>query len=152
MAKSKWPQVEEKLALVEAWARDGLSEEQIAKNLGISRTTMETYKKKYPVLLDALKKGRFVQVQEVENSLYKAATGYYYKTQETHKVKVQGPNGPEEKVEVVTIMKFKPPETAAMCFFLKNKDKINWADNPQMLDVRREELELRKETAKFKEW
>ena len=35
MCKSKWNDVKDKLLLVEAWARDGLIDEQIAKNLGI---------------------------------------------------------------------------------------------------------------------
>jgi transposase len=39
MAKSKWDQVQSKIHLVEKWARDGLREDQIAKNLGISVTT-----------------------------------------------------------------------------------------------------------------
>lgn len=39
MAKSKYfTHVEPKLTLVEGWARDGLTDEQIAKNLGIYRT------------------------------------------------------------------------------------------------------------------
>lgn len=33
MAKSKWNDVKEKLLLIEAWARDGLTDEQIANNL-----------------------------------------------------------------------------------------------------------------------
>ncbi len=39
MAKSKRPQVKEKLNLVEKWCRDGLDEKHVAKNLGISRST-----------------------------------------------------------------------------------------------------------------
>jgi eukaryotic-like serine/threonine-protein kinase len=42
MAKSKWDQVKSKLHLVEKWARDGLREDQIAKNLGISVTTFRS--------------------------------------------------------------------------------------------------------------
>ncbi len=35
MAKSKWEDIKDKLTLVEGWARDGLTNEQIAHNLGI---------------------------------------------------------------------------------------------------------------------
>ena len=45
MAKSKWSDIKEKLILVECWARDGLTDEQISNNLGISTTTFYEYKK-----------------------------------------------------------------------------------------------------------
>ena len=48
MAKSKWEtHVKDRLIEVEGWARDGLTDEQIAKNLGISIQTFYTYKEKY---------------------------------------------------------------------------------------------------------
>ena len=41
MAKSKYEtHVKNKLILIEGWARDGLTEAQIAKNLGIAMSTM----------------------------------------------------------------------------------------------------------------
>ena len=58
MAKSKWPEVKEKLNLVEKWKRDGLTELQIAKNLGISKATLEEYKKIHPDFLAAIKRGK----------------------------------------------------------------------------------------------
>lgn len=59
LAKSKWEtHVKDKLALVEGWARDGLTDEQIAKNLGISKDTFYQYKSKYPDFSDSLKKGK----------------------------------------------------------------------------------------------
>lgn len=74
MAKSKYEtHVKDKLILVEGWARDGLTLEQIAKNLGISKDTLYSYKNKYSDFSDALKKGREVVDYEVENALYKAA-------------------------------------------------------------------------------
>lgn len=45
MAKSKINEVLKRLKDVETWASMGLSESQIAFNLGISRATLETYKK-----------------------------------------------------------------------------------------------------------
>jgi hypothetical protein len=55
-------------------------------------------------------------------------------------------------VEKVRVQKFKPPETGAIAFFLKNKDKKNWADNPQLVDIKKEELELRRSESEFKAW
>lgn len=73
MAKSKWEQVKDKLILVEGWARDGLTDVQIAENLGISKDTFYEYKKKHPDFSDSLKKGKEVVDYEVENALLKNA-------------------------------------------------------------------------------
>ena len=74
MAKSKYEtHVQDKLILIEGWARDGLTEAQIAKNLGISIDTFYTYKKKYTEFFEVLKRGKEVADYEVENALHKAA-------------------------------------------------------------------------------
>ena len=72
---AKWNGVKDKLILVEGWARDGLTNEQIADNLGINQDTLYTYKKKYPEFSEALKKGKEVVDFEVENALLKNALG-----------------------------------------------------------------------------
>lgn len=61
------------LTLLEGWARDGLTDEQIAKNMGVSAATLYTYKKKHPEIFEALKKGKEVVDFEVENALLKSA-------------------------------------------------------------------------------
>ena len=73
MAKSKWEEVKEKLVLVEGWARDGLTDEQIANNLGISKTTFYKFKDEHSELSELLKKGKEVVDYQVENALLKNA-------------------------------------------------------------------------------
>ena len=73
MAKSKWNKVKDKLVLVEGWARDGLTDEQIANNLGIATSTFYEYKKNYEEFSETLKKGKEVVDYEVENALLKSA-------------------------------------------------------------------------------
>lgn len=63
----------DELILLEGWARDGLTDEQIAKNIGITSTTLYEWKKKHKEISDALKKGKEVVDFEVENALFKAA-------------------------------------------------------------------------------
>ena len=48
---------EDGLTLLEGWARDGLTDEQIAEKIGINRATLYDWKKKYPNISNALKKG-----------------------------------------------------------------------------------------------
>lgn len=73
MAKSKWDNVKEKLILVEGWARDGLTDEQIANNLGISIQTFYTYKKEHLEFFESLKKGKEIVDYQVENALLQNA-------------------------------------------------------------------------------
>lgn len=61
------------LILLEGWARDGLTDEQIAKNIGITSTTLYDWKKKYSKISEALKKGKEVVDYAVENALLSAA-------------------------------------------------------------------------------
>lgn len=61
------------LTLLEGWARDGLTDDQIAHNLGVSRSTLAEWKKRFPDLSDALKKGKDVVDYEVENALLERA-------------------------------------------------------------------------------
>lgn len=60
----------DKLILLEGWARDGLTDEQIAKNIGISRASLYEWKKRSWHIW-RLKKGKEVIDFEVENALLK---------------------------------------------------------------------------------
>ena len=78
---------EEKLILLQGWARDGLKEKDIAAKIGIRDTTFCDWKAKYPEFNEALKKGREVCDYEVENALHKRAIGYYVKVMKPIKLK-----------------------------------------------------------------
>lgn len=127
MAKSKWDSVKDKLILVEGWARDGLIDEQIAGNLGISIQTFYTYQKQHPEFLESLKKGKEVVDYEVENALLKRALGYCYeeKTYETEYDKKL-----DKYIEKLTkrVTKQVAPDTTAQIFWLKNRKPSKWKD------------------------
>lgn len=61
------------LTLLQGWARDGLTDAQIAHNCGIRVCTLYDWKNKYPEISDALKKGKEIVDYEVENALLKRA-------------------------------------------------------------------------------
>lgn len=65
--------VEPKLELIEGWARDGFTDEQISKNLGIAYSTFREYKKKYSALSTALKNGKEIVDYQVEKALLNKA-------------------------------------------------------------------------------
>ena len=78
MAKYDEWLTDDKLLLLAGWARQGLIDDQIAGNMGIARSTLSEWKKKYSALSDALKKGKEVVDIQVENALLKRALGYTY--------------------------------------------------------------------------
>jgi IS30 family transposase len=65
--------VEPKLNIIAAWAKSGLTIEQIAKNLKVAKSTFCTYMNKHPELLVALKENRDEADYAIENALYKKA-------------------------------------------------------------------------------
>ena len=73
MAKIEEWEEKGNLFLLESWARDGLTEVQIAGNMGISARTLLNWKKKSIPIFLALKKGKEVADYEIENDLYKSA-------------------------------------------------------------------------------
>jgi hypothetical protein len=133
MAQSKWPEVKEKLIQVEAWCRDGLIDEQIAHNLGISIDTFYTYKKEHSEFSEALKRGKEIIDIEVENALYKKATGFTVKVKKAFKVKhVKYDNGKrlseDEEVVLAEEEVYISPDTTAQIFWLKNRKPADWRD------------------------
>ena len=75
VAKGKYQKwlTPEGLLLLEGWARDGLTEEQIAKNMGVSVKTLFNWKSTHLPILHALKKGKDVVDYQVENALLNSA-------------------------------------------------------------------------------
>lgn len=127
MAKGKYEKwlKPENLILIQGWRRDGLSDGQVAHNMGISRATLHQWLKDHSAIFDAYKKGEAVSSYEVENALYKSATGY--DVTETEQEETTFPDG-----TVVTKKRARkrhiPPSVGAICFILKNRLPDKWRD------------------------
>lgn len=76
IAKYKDWLTDDNLTLLSGWARRGLTDEQIAHNIGIAPQTLSEWKKKYSDIAAALKKGKEVFDIIAENALMKRALGY----------------------------------------------------------------------------
>ena len=120
----------------EGYAREGLTDKQIAKNLGISHETLYQYQKKHSEFSDALKRGKAPVDIEVENALLKRARGY-----EIEEVTVEykpgkdGKDG-EEKAKPTSIKKVKKqvlPDPTSMIFWLKNRLRKKWRDDRALM-------------------
>ena len=99
---------------IEGWARDGCTDKEIAANIGINPDTLYTWKKKFPILADTLKKGKDVVDRQVEKSLLQRALGYSY--EETSEKYEDG-----ELTERKVTKKHIPPDTTAQIFRLRNR-------------------------------
>lgn len=131
IAKSKYEtDVKPRLVEIEAWKRDGLTDEQIFKNLGISRDTFYKYKEKYADFSDALKKGKEVADIEVENALFKRAIGYKYKEVIKEVKDIDG----KKSTYIKEVIKEMPGDVAAQIFWLKNRKTSKWKDK-QDIDI-----------------
>lgn len=153
MTASKYPHVAAKLNEIQKWTREGLTESQIAKNLGISRSTFNEYKRLHPELAKALDQGRELCIAELENALYKRAVGFEYEEVKTY---VKFEDGKEVKYQERT-RKFCPPHVGACALLLKNKDRDGnngqgWSDDPMKRDLEKAWFELRKEMESMKSW
>ena len=126
---AKWLQPDNLLRL-QAWARDGLSDEQMAHNIGITTTTLYDWKKKYPVFSEALARGKEVVDIEVENALLKRAKGYDYI--ETTSELIADKNAKNKAVMKVTkrVTRHVLPDVKAIVFWLTNR-KPEWRDKQE---------------------
>ncbi len=117
----KWLEPEG-LTLLEGWARNGLSEDQIAHNMGISRSTLKEWKSKYPAISATLKRGKEVIDLEVENALLKSALGFTYDEVMTE----ESEDGIKKRVTKKMVL----PNVTAQIFWLKNRKPEAWRDKP----------------------
>ncbi|MGN1157745.1 MAG: hypothetical protein ACI4TK_16325 [Agathobacter sp.] len=153
MAKAKYEywKTPEGLLMLEGWARDGLTDEQISENMGISRSTLGEWKKNHPDISDTLKKGKEVADRQVENALFERAIGGVHEVKKTFKVKEiyyddHGRKCEKEKLVVGTDEVYVPGDTTAQIFWLKNRKSDTWKDKQSV-----EMSGLAEEQAKFAE-
>lgn len=108
---------EDALEVLRGWARSGLTDEQIAGNCGIATGTLYEWKKRYPEIAEALKKGKAWADTQVENALFKRATGYEYE-EVTY----------EDGKPVKRVIKHVAGDVTAQIYWLKNRRPDLWRD------------------------
>lgn len=136
---------------IKEWIGQGVPMGTIAKNIGVSKTTLYKHVADFEQglnSLDTIKKYRQPAVDELEATMFNSAKGFERKVKKYAKVKrvlydeMTGKKTEEyeEMVEYEESVYF-PPDTTAGIFLLKN-----WADymnEPRAMDIRKRELELK---------
>lgn len=113
------------LLQIQGWARDGLTDEQIANNIGIGKSTFYRWQEQFREFREALKRGKAPVDLEVENALLKRALGYEYEETITE---VEELAGGKQKKHIRKVVKHMPPDTTAQIFWLKNRRPDKWRD------------------------
>ena len=121
---------EDNLMLLECWARDGYTFQDIANRIGISISTLRMWRREYPDINNALKKGREIIDYKVENALLKSALGY-----KTKEVKVTTTIRDGEVVETIKEVtdKEQAPNVSAIQCWLYNRLPNKWKKNRDQL-------------------
>lgn len=125
------------LLSLEGWARDGLSDKQIAKNIGISVSTLCEWKNRFPELSEAIKRGKRPVDVQVENALYRSALGFKQTVKKP--IKLRRKDG-SEFIEYGEEEVYIAPNITAQIFWLKNRKPEYWRDKP-VAPVKTEEVE-----------
>lgn len=118
----------EGLTRLTGWARDGLTDEQIAANIGINRATLYEWYNRHPDIANAVKKGKEPVDTQVENALLKRALGYDYEETITE---VEDLGGGKTKKHVRRVTKHVPADTTAQIFWLKNRKPKQWREKTE---------------------
>ena len=134
--KANEEKINESLSKIESWVAEGQTDKEIAEKLGIPYSTFRRYKREKSELKAAIAQGNDKKNDNVIQALYKNCTGYKYYEETPVKVKeeVIADDGTtvlvKERVEVKSIKKYKPPDLAAQKYWLNNRDKTKWQDDP----------------------
>lgn len=126
--------VEPYFDVIEDMCRNGATDEQIYRTLGVGRDSFYRYKKQYTELSDILKRNKIYADAQVENALFKNAIGQVIKEKKPVKLKeiIYNDAGKKikeiERVEVVEVETQIKGDTTAQIFWQKNRRKEEWRD------------------------
>ena len=121
------------------WKRNGATDEQICKSLGVSMSVFYDAKVKYSEFSEIFRLSRELFTADLKGELAQLAKKHTLITKKVY-TKKEGENS-------VTYTEITEKEVdasvTAINLLLKNND-ANWADDPKSMDLRRQELELKK--------
>lgn len=129
----------EGLLRIQGWARDGLTEKDIAKNMRVSPASLREWKHRFEEIGEALKEGKDSADRVVENALYKSACGYTIKVRKPVKIRQidYDPTTGRKIRETETWKQVEeqlhfPAQVTAQIFWLKNRKPAQWRDKTEV--------------------
>lgn len=144
------------LTLIKSMVEQGETDKNIAEKLGVSYTTWKKYKAECSQLKETILEAKDNRNQEVEKALFKCCTGYNYYEEVPTKIKkeVMAEDGQtvliQEDVKISKVKKYKGPELAAQKYYLNNRKKAQWKEDPAKIDIDKKGLKLKEKEIKAK--
>ena len=128
--------------------KDGCKDKEIIEFLGISRSAWKAKKNSNSKLKQAIDEVKEVRNEQVEDALFKCCTGYHYYEEVVTKVKeeIEGENGivlVKEDVKKSLVKKYKGPDVVAQKYWLNNRKKAQWKDDPNKVENDKKALKLK---------
>lgn len=120
------------LMLLESWARDGYTVQDIATRVGVSQQQFRVWMNKYPEIKKAVNNGRELVDYKVENALLKAALGY--KTKEVRVATIIR-NGKAIETQKETVEKEQAPNVSACQCWLYNRMPKKWKNMNSRVNI-----------------
>lgn len=125
------PRLEE----IKDWVRNGATDEEIAKQLGIAYSTFKEYKKEFSAFSAILKESKDVVDAQVENALLERTIGGRVLLKRPYKIKkAYFHDGKkvreEEEIVYADYEEYVIPDTTAQIFWLKNRRPDKWREKP----------------------
>jgi transcriptional regulator with XRE-family HTH domain len=121
--KNGMPELAYRLALL------GMTDQNIAMALGITRKTVNVWKKRRPAFMEALTKGKMEADMKVAEALFKKACGYKYR----EIVKTKNREG--EVILTTETIKHHPPDAYACLNWLRLRQGDTWRDPSSTINI-----------------
>lgn len=134
---------------IRKWKEQGADNRTIAKQLGVSMSTFSAYLNQYPELSEIVKNyDKKPIVEELRSTLVKRALGFTY--EEKKQYITEDEDGKKKKHTEITT-KYALPDTTALFGALNIFDDEYIKDKKQY-ELKKQELELRRQMAEEKDW
>lgn len=147
--------IESNLTQVISMLKDDCKDKEIIEFLGISRSAWKAKKNNNLKLKQAIDEVKEARNEQVEDALFKCCTGYHYYEEVVSKVKeeVLAEDGTvllKEDVKVSKLKKYKGPDVNAQKYWLNNRKKAQWKDDPNKVDNDKKALKLKEKEIESK--
>lgn len=154
---------------IEKWLKRGATDKEIMKLLGIGKTAFYNYLHKYGEFEDLIKNNRIEPVEELKAALFKKAVGFEYTETKITRTEIELGDDLKsalidrgvdvdtltkpKQVKIETTIKQSLPDPASCLILLKHwaKDE-GWTNDPQTLELKKKEFELKEKIAENEHW
>jgi transcriptional regulator with XRE-family HTH domain len=152
-AKSKYETlVKPYLTEINEKVRQGVTEAEIAKALGISVASLNNYRNKYTEFAEALSKDKGAdELKALVNAGVEAAKGCYKTNTQT--IYEADENGEPKLVKVIEYEQWQPPNASLNTFYVQNFGREQgYSNDPLQYALKKQKQEFDEKLEKLKNW